>query len=402
MTSLNKVIGDSNGAASNATMHAFRAFRHFPGLMQSVSAIETLTSTNAISTSSANVKANRKHQEKLRPIKLKSTHKLESLTHSAYSEINAIRNVKMMLLKERAKLREEAAAERPRMREKNSNPLKSAQKKLQKVSLKYGKFLILLTIHYLFNLISSYHATFYSTDKLRTTDDLAGFKGGPGLTLTEFETQLKRCLNVNLSSEEVNALFVSMDVDNSKTIDGVEFTRYFLRLGNEARANIRLQAAKIAEEQRRLDEERRIEEEIKQAQFEAAQVGDFTEEEADLAMLKLAEQAHLYDEKSFIDQIFLQYFECFLTPYEFKMQLSKSFHITLSSAELGALVKRFGTRDGKYCIDGQAFCIQFLQIHQKEILRHDRDMEKTFRLKKLLADRAKQLDIQLFPRALGR
>ena len=193
-----------------------------------------------------------------------------------------------------------------------------------------------------------------------------------------------------------------MDVDNSKTIDGVEFTRYFLRLGNEARANIRLQAAKIAEEQRRLDEERRIEEEIKQAQFEAAQVGDFTEEEADLAMLKLAEQAHLYDEKSFIDQIFLQYFECFLTPYEFKMQLSKSFHITLSSAELGALVKRFGTRDGKYCIDGQAFCIQFLQIHQKEILRHDRDMEKTFRLKKLLADRAKQLDIQLFPRALGR
>lgn len=54
---------------------------------------------------------------------------------------------------------------------------------------------------------------------------------GPLLDMTDFATQLKRCLNINLRAVEVAALFDKMDTRHDGRIDGVEFVRYFFALG---------------------------------------------------------------------------------------------------------------------------------------------------------------------------
>lgn len=55
---------------------------------------------------------------------------------------------------------------------------------------------------------------------------------GPLLDMTDFATQLKRCLNINLRAVEVEALFQKMDMRHDGRIDGVEFVRYFFALGD--------------------------------------------------------------------------------------------------------------------------------------------------------------------------
>lgn len=55
------------------------------------------------------------------------------------------------------------------------------------------------------------------------------------MSKVEFGVQLKRCMNIMLSKAELDAMFLSIDVDGDEQIDGVEFTRYFFSLGNEAR-----------------------------------------------------------------------------------------------------------------------------------------------------------------------
>jgi len=57
--------GHENDVGSDA-MHTFRAFRHFPGLMQSVSAIETFT---AVRTAPGSLNMDRKRQNKARPVR---------------------------------------------------------------------------------------------------------------------------------------------------------------------------------------------------------------------------------------------------------------------------------------------------------------------------------------------
>jgi hypothetical protein len=71
-------------------------------------------------------------------------------------------------------------------------------------------------------------------------NDLDGFQERV-LDKHYFDYQLKRCLCIYLTPEELDAVFLSIDSDRSGFIDGVEFLRYFFRLGMEARNGIRLQ-----------------------------------------------------------------------------------------------------------------------------------------------------------------
>jgi len=353
--------------SNELSIKAFKTFRHFPGLAQSIQDIKKIQS---------NYKSENTKNEKKREIQLKSTYKLDQLTQSCISEVNAMRKVKSLLLAERAKKRDEAAAERPKITGKKMTPLQSAEVKLAKTSLKY--------------------------DKRCINDDLAGFVDGPGLTLEQLDIQLKRCLNIILSPEELEALFLSMDLDNNKCIDGVEFSRYFFKLGNEYRDRIRSKKAKILEDKKILEKKKKTEDEIKQQQYEESVISEFTEKQADDAMKMLSDRAHYFDASSFIDIIFIKYFQSYLTPYEFKMQLEKSFDLILNSSELGALVKRFSTRSGKYSIDGYAFLNSFLALSRGENYKHSIYMNEKFTLKKKMSIQAKQLDLQLFPTQLGR
>ena len=74
--------------SNELSMHAFKTFRHFPGLAQSMQDIKKIQNNK-----SENVK-----HEKKREIQLKSTHKLDQLTQSCISEVNAMRKVKSLLL----------------------------------------------------------------------------------------------------------------------------------------------------------------------------------------------------------------------------------------------------------------------------------------------------------------
>ncbi len=352
--------------------------RHFPGLILSISAISSLhdrVKGNGKNTDTYLRKKRRVKQNK-RPTLLESTHKLSKLTESSFRDINAMRNVKSALIAHRSKERDEAANHRPRLTRHLRTPLQRAEHKLGKCSMIY--------------------------DKRRMNDDLAGFSDGPPLTFDEFDTQLKRCLNINLTREEIFALFDHMDLDGNKVIDAVEFVRYFFKVGGEFRARI-----KRKEEQARKEEERQAEIKkeanlIKQQQMERGVISSYTRGDIDNAMMKLCEKSFYFDAGNFINAVLVKYFKCHLTPYEFKIQLEKSFNLKVTSAELGALVQRFTRINDPSRVDGEAFLNEFLALHHFEVERRQSLKREKFFMKKLLSERAKQLDSQLFLHTLGR
>ena len=323
-----------------------------------------------------NPREKRKGKHKERPIVLESTHKLSKLTGSSFNDINAIRKVKCALIARRSKEREEEAKRRPRLAPNLLTPLQRAEYKLGKCSMIY--------------------------DKRRMNDDLAGFSDGPPLTFGEFDTQLKRCLNINLTRVEIQALFDHMDLDGNKVIDAVEFVRYFFKVGGEFHSRIKEKEEKIKKEEERQMEIKKEEILIKQQQMESNVISSYTQEDIDKAMMKLCEKSFYFDAGNFINAVLVEYFKCHLTPYEFKMQLEKSFNLKVTSAELGALVQRFTRISDHSRVDGEAFLNKFLALHHYEVERRHNMRREKFFVKRLLSERAKQLDSQLFPRVLGR
>ena len=80
------------------------------------------------------------------------------------------------------------------------------------------------------------------------------------LTKKELSVLMRRCLNITLKQVELDALFECMDVDKSNLIDGVEFTRYFIDLGNKARAFIQKEKHEVL--RRKIELSKRNEEKV--------------------------------------------------------------------------------------------------------------------------------------------
>ena len=205
---------------------------------------------------------------------------------------------------------------------------------------------------------------------------LAGFQG-QDLNPDEFNVQCKRCLQVNLSKKELHALFNSMDADGSGLIDGVEFTRYFLTVGNIAREKVQLSRI---EKQRREEfhlKQHAIEEENKIKLWEKAQVSHDTTDEHEKKVFKnLAKVALHWDNGSNVAAAKLIGFQAYLTPYEFKIQLEASFDLYLDKEEMGALCKRYRNRDGEHCIDGKAFLQSFSTLRRTSRAQHVKDLKR--------------------------
>lgn len=72
-------------------------------------------------------------------------------------------------------------------------------------------------------------------------------------------------------------------------------------------------------------------------EWEAAQITKFKDSDYMTAMMKLKDAAFRWDPSNHIDSLFTQGFEAFLTPYQFKQQIDKSFGIKLTGAEVKAL-----------------------------------------------------------------
>jgi len=205
---------------------------------------------------------------------------------------------------------------------------------------------------------------------------LAGFQG-QDLNNEEFDVQLKRCLQVNLSKKELVAMFNSMDADGSGLIDGVEFTRYFLTIGNIAREKVRLETLEKQRREEHRAKQHAKEEEARIKLWEKSQVShDTTDDDEQRVFKKLAKVALHWDNGSNVAAAKLVGFDAYLTPYEFKAQLEASFDLYLEKEEIGALMKRYKNREGEYCVDGKAFLQSFSTLRRTARAQHVKDLKK--------------------------
>lgn len=313
--------------------HTYKSFRHFPELRMSAFDIDHMKTKR-----SSNLERSKPTINITRKLTKRSTHQLDALSKSSLDEIgSSLSDFRKILLENRKKNQILLPGERSRAlpmpsssgldgdsmisslqsggasgniqpyEEFTGEPVEIANQKLTKVSISF--------------------------DALSYNSHLAGFAGAK-LTKQEFETQLRRCINVNLKKVELDALFLQMDEDGSGLIDGVEFVRYFFRLGNEARWKMLMDTKDIRAKRAEEKKKRKIEEAEKLKKWEAEQVTEFTAEDYESAMHKLADAAFRWDPHNYIQCAAIAGFEAFLSPYEFKMQVERSFNLRLSGAEV--------------------------------------------------------------------
>ncbi len=210
---------------------------------------------------------------------------------------------------------------------------------------------------------------------------LAGFQG-QDLNEPEFDVQLRRCLQVNLNKKELAAIFLSMDTDHSGLIDGVEFTRYFLTVGNIAREKTRLETLHMQRREAHRAKMHAIEETMRVKEWEQSQISNDTSHEDEQRIFrKLAKVALHWDNGSAVAEAKLVGFNAFLTAYEFKVQLEISFGLRCDKDEIGALMKRYKTREGEHCVDGKAFLQSFNKLRETSRKEHALELEKLARRK---------------------
>lgn len=194
--------------------HLFYTFRHFPEL--AISKPESDKLQKQLSDGSCDWRTRKSVN---RAVQLRSTHKLKELSTSALDDsFRSLRDFRKTLYNEKSQnslalTQTSAFVLKPaRTREPDIDPLTSANNKLGKLAVKF--------------------------DSQGVNNDLKGF-AGIDLSKKEFDTQLKRCLCIWLTQEELDALMVAMDTDGNGAIDGVEFVRYFFDLGMKERDRIR-------------------------------------------------------------------------------------------------------------------------------------------------------------------
>jgi hypothetical protein len=232
----------------------------------------------------------------------------------------------------------------------NEDPLTTANAKLAKASLSYAPS-------------AEYNI-------------LAGFQG-QDLNEAEFDVQLRRCLQVNLSKKELTAMFRSMDADGSGLIDGVEFTRYFLTVGNIARETTRLETLHKGRREAHRAKMHAIEEVERVKLWESSQIShDTTVEDEQRIFQRLAKVALHWDNGSAVAEAKLIGFYAYLSPFEFKLQLEASFNLHCDPEETGALMKRYKTGEGEHCEDGKAFLQSFSKLLHTSRVQHAKELKK--------------------------
>ena len=346
--------------------HVHRVFRHFPELQTSLGHVKALQDGKGRNW----VDRDPVRKERSREVAFKSTHRLDELSKSSLDEFKApMDEMRRILMRSRdhkpnastvssgarsfsASGDDENGRERgpATTQDEENEDLRVAEMKLTKASLSFNP--------------------------TGTSNVLIGFQGAD-LTMAELDSQLRRSLSIILRKRELEALFKCMDVDNSGTIDGVEFTRYFLQMGIDERKRHKMSVlrktwAAEAQEKARVEAEK-----ARILAWQAEQIQAFTPADEESALQKLEEVALLWDSTSDINELKLRPFDMFLSTFDFKVQLTRSFGIHLTGAECGALLKRFITRGGQTaCVNGNAFLKYFTKLKKDVRIRHKGHLQK--------------------------
>ena len=194
------------------SQHTFRSLRHFPEISKSIPNTTNCIETRILHTSLSKTQS-KKSKSKKKSTSLKSTHYLDALCKSSLNEFSTLSSFRKQIINDREK--PSVCTSKPKS--KSSDPLETGNAKLTKFAIRH--------------------------DSRRANNDLEGFNGHT-LNKEEFDYQLKRCLTIYMTREELDAVFAHMDTDKSDSIDGVEFLRYFFKLGQDARD--RMTAATMA------------------------------------------------------------------------------------------------------------------------------------------------------------
>lgn len=359
--------------------HAFRSLRHFPEVSSSVSLSAHRPQPLPPPQQQQQQQKNKKKKEKKPPLR-KSTHRLEELCRSSHSELSALSLFRKQIINDRERPTPQAALALKRSKAKETDALTSGNEKLTKFAIAH--------------------------DARRMNTDLEGFDGHI-LSKEQFDYQLKRCLTIYLTPAELDAVFESMDTDKSTFIDGVEFLRYFFKLGQDARDRIRAETAaasakaQAAKDRAALDERQRICDENMKFQISASP------EQMEAAMNKLREFVANF--ACTLDCIEFRDIRGFLSPLEFKTVLEKLCKTRFTYGEIAALLSKYGekvsqkmVKDGAWClVDGNYLIKCFVDLRRQEVSKNkDRELANSQRYLQVQESLGGNIDV--FPKCLGR
>lgn len=318
---LNKV-GKSLSDVDSQSLQAFRTLRHFDVSVPVPRLEETLTKKfkeQFVETNGKKIMARRKMHT--------STHKLDSLTKSCFTEFDEVKSFKRMLIEERTKQRKQEMA----------TTLKligiSSSGSPPRVDRSEGEHCSPGTVNYLASAkekLGIYSQSF--EPKLPDNQIwISGFHGAR-LTQEEFKRQIRRCLGSKLlNSKEIDALFATLELDVLDTVDGVHFTRLFFSLGHQHRHAIQTTSLHNLLQQEKQMKQKQDDEDEKMRQWETQNVcsDSYTAVDVEVAFSLLREVAMRKESKTATEA-----FESFLTPAQFKMQLFKSFGLELTKEQV--------------------------------------------------------------------
>lgn len=348
--------------------HAYKSFRQFPELRLSAKEVEDMKL--------------RKHREMgsmiRTPLMHKSTHRLAELSRSSLDDVSTVMTDyrRILLDNRRAASTGSSILTAPSQDDVSelSDPLERADAQLTKISIAFDS--------------QSYNS------------HLAGFQGSK-VDKNQFDVLLRRCLNIRLRRAELDALFLKMDVDGSALIDGVEFIRYFFALGNAARWKIQLETVNIRSKKLEVLKRRRADEEQRIKDWEAGQIANYTNHDVDTAFRKLQHLTLSWNALSEVDVCYLQGFDMMLTPYQFKIQMTKGIGGRLSGAEIAALISVFQTAGaGEQSVDGRAFIRKFHELRREEARAQAQMLASLGDKKKKVMSMGQNVDF--LPKCLGR
>jgi hypothetical protein len=187
---------------------------------------------------------------------------------------------------------------------------------------------------------------------------------GKTMSTAVFREMLKRSFNLHLNTRELAALCTMFEKDSSGDIISSKFLQQFTAIGMEKRNEARLlqlekqrKLNKIAKE---ADEKKRLE----VASKSTVPVDyNFSKEEFNVAMEKIRKIASNYDRGHPSSPSLSGFMGPAMTPKEFKDMIQRTFNVSLTPQELGAVVKYFDN-DGDGTIDPSEFLSHFYKIQR--------------------------------------